>query len=71
MEDKKQYYIVNCKTGDVYGKNGSFGSGAPKAYKSLLNAYNSAQTLANYYRIEVRIDDQDGNEVSGCVPKGR
>lgn len=71
MENDKQFYIVNCKTGDVYGKAGSFGCGVPKSFKKLVNAFSNAQTLANYYRIETRVDDQDGKEICRCVPKER
>lgn len=69
MENEKQFYIVNCKTGDVYGKSGSFGAGVPMPFKTILTAFKTAQQLADYYRFEVRVDDQDGNEVCSCVPK--
>ena len=70
MTDDKLYYLVNCKTGDVYGKCGSF-CGVPKAYKTVQNAFAAAQMLADCYHIEVRVEDQDGSEVCRCVPKGR
>ena len=71
MPDDKKYYLVNSKTGDVYGKSGSFGAGVPMPFKTVLTAFKTAQQLADYYRFEVRVDDQDGNEVCSCVPKGR
>ena len=63
MSETKVYYLVRCSTGDVYGKNGMFGNGTPQTYKRLKNAIDWADRLSRYHRFDVRVDDQDGNEV--------
>lgn len=63
-----RYYIVNAKTGGVYGKSGGF-SGVPIPYKTFNAAETNAQMLANYYNIQVRVDDQDGNEICRRMPE--
>lgn len=64
------FYLVRCSTGETYGKNGSFGSGSPQTYKRVKSATECADRLARYYRFDVRVDDQDGNEIyRATVPK--
>lgn len=63
-----RYYIVNAKTGGVYGTRGDF-SGVPIPYKTFNAAETNAQMLANYYNIMVRVDDQDGNEICRRMPE--
>ena len=71
MADKPKYFVVRCDNGTVYGDGGLFDYGTPVAYRKLENAKTRAQQQANYYRVFVRVDDQEGNEVCRCKPEER
>lgn len=64
-----KYFVVRDKDGEVFRKNGLFyGNAAPKAFRNLHTAIDSASTLAKYHHEKMRVDQEDG--ISVCSAEG-
>lgn len=58
------YFVVRCKDGEAYRRNGMFyGRSALRAFKLLNAAKGNAIALAKYHRENMRVDNAEGETV--------